>query len=335
MTAVHEAEKAAEVLARGRTLVEPALREAVGSLPDPVRKITGYHMGWWDHEGVPTPSSSGKALRPTLAVLAAEAVGGRAEDAVPAAVAVELVHNFSLLHDDVMDGDLLRRHRPTAWHLFGNGPAVLTGDVLLALAIELVASSGLPARMLTSAVLDLLDGQNSDLTFETRDDVTLSECVAMAVNKTGSLVRCACALGATAGGGTSEQVASFGLFGEHLGLAFQYMDDLLGIWGDPAMTGKPAHSDVLNRKKSLPVVAALTAGTPAAAALAAAYHSPDPQDPADLARLVEAAGGRAWTLERLTQLRNQATATLTALSPSPTPTSSLIALTHLVTDRTH
>ncbi|ROO89787.1 geranylgeranyl diphosphate synthase type I [Actinocorallia herbida] len=334
MTAVHEvAEQAAEVLARGRTLVEPAMREAVDSLPDPVRLITGYHMGWWDREGASTPSA-GKALRPTLAVLAAEAVGGRAEDAVPAAVAVELVHNFSLLHDDVMDGDVLRRHRPTAWHLFGNGPAVLTGDVLLALAIELVASNGLPARMVTSAVLDLLDGQNSDLTFESRTDVTLSECVAMAVNKTGALVRCACALGATAGGGTPEQIASLGLFGEHLGLAFQYMDDFLGIWGDPAATGKPAHSDLLNRKKSLPVVAALTAGTRTAAALAESYHSPAPQDPAHLARLVEAAGGRSWTLDRLAQLRNQATATLTALTLAPAPTASLITLTHLATDRT-
>ncbi|GAB2850314.1 family 2 encapsulin nanocompartment cargo protein polyprenyl transferase [Actinocorallia aurea] len=321
------------MLARGRTLVEPAMREAVDSLPDPVRRITGYHMGWWDHDGRPTPST-GKALRPALAVLAAEAVGGRAEDAVPAAVAIELVHNFSLLHDDVMDGDVLRRHRPTAWHLFGNGPAVLTGDVLLALAIELVASNGLPARMVTSAVLDLLDGQNSDLTFESRTDVTLSECVAMAVNKTGALVRCACALGATAGGGTPEQVASFGLFGEHLGLAFQYMDDLLGIWGDPAATGKPAHSDLLNRKKSLPVVAALTAGTRAARALADAYHSPDPQDPAELARLVEEADGRSWTLDRLAQLRNQATATLTAMNLAPAPTASLVTLTRLATDRT-
>ncbi|WP_304523671.1 polyprenyl synthetase family protein [Actinocorallia sp. API 0066] len=335
MTAVHEvSDPAAEVLARGRALVEPALREAVATLPEPVRGITGYHMGWWDRDGRPT-EAGGKALRPTLAVLCAEAVGGSAEAAVPAAVAIELVHNFSLLHDDVMDGDALRRHRPTAWHLYGNGPAILTGDVLLALAIELLASSGLPARMLTSAVLDLLDGQNSDMTFETRTDVTLSECVKMAVNKTGALVRCACALGATAGGGTPEQVASFGLFGEHLGLAFQYMDDLLGIWGDPAVTGKPAHSDMLNRKKSLPVVAALTAGTPEAEALAAAYFSPTDQDPAHLASLIEAAGGRTWTLDRLTQLRNQATAALTALTTTPEPTQALIALTHLATNRTH
>ncbi|GAA2721319.1 polyprenyl synthetase family protein [Actinocorallia aurantiaca] len=333
MSALHEVSRPApEILGWGRTLVEPALREAVGSLPDTVRLISGYHLGWWDAEGRPT-GSGGKALRPTLALLAARAVGGRAEDAVPAAVAVELIHDFSLLHDDVMDGDETRRHRPAAWRVFGTNPAILTGDVLLALAMETLAAAGGPTRVLTTGVLDLLHGQNLDMSFETRDDVLLSECVAMAVGKTGALMRCACALGADAGGGTPDQVAAFALFGEHLGLAFQHMDDLLGIWGDPAETGKPVYSDLLNRKKSLPVVAALTSGTRAARALHDLYRTPGAFDPAEAAALVEAAGGRSWSLDRLTQLRNQALATLRSVSPDPMILSELTTLADLVIDR--
>ncbi len=327
------ARPAAEVLEWGRALVEPALREAVGSLPEAVRLITGYHLGWWDADGNPV-GSGGKALRPTLALLAAQAVGGRAEDAVAAAVAVELVHDFSLLHDDVMDGDETRRHRPSAWRVFGTGPAILTGDVLLALAVETLSASGAPTRVLTTAVLDLLNGQNLDMSFETRDDVLLSECVAMAVGKTGALIRCACSLGAGAGGGTPDQVAAFALFGEHLGLAFQHMDDLLGIWGDTAETGKPTYSDLLNRKKSLPVVAALTAGTPESQALRDLYCGPSDFDPAEAAALIEAAGGRAWSQDRLLQLRNQSLATLQSVACAPRPLAELTTLADLVIART-
>src|SRR5436190_24292033 len=108
-----------EVLAWSRTLVQPALREAVETLSGTMRMVAGYHFGWWDEHGQPTTADAGKALRPALVLLAAEAVGGEQRGAVPAAAAVELVHNFSLLHDDVMDGDITRRHRATAWTRFG------------------------------------------------------------------------------------------------------------------------------------------------------------------------------------------------------------------------
>lgn len=335
MTAVHDTARPAETaLAWGRELVEPALREAVGTLDDPMGHIAGYHFGWWDAEGRPS-TSGGKALRPTLALLAAEAVGGRAEEAIPAAVAVELVHNFSLLHDDVMDGDATRRHRPTAWHEFGTGSAVLTGDALLALAIEVLTVSGGPTRVLTTAVLDLLKGQNADVAFTNRSDVGLAECVAMAVGKTGSLMRCACALGATAGGASPDRTAHLGLFGEHLGLAFQHMDDLLGIWGDPALTGKPVHSDLASRKRSLPVVAALTSGTPAGQELATLYITEAPLDLPRAAALVEAAGGRAWSQARIAQLLDQALRTLETAVADTRASAELAALAQLATDRTH
>ncbi|WBQ08130.1 family 2 encapsulin nanocompartment cargo protein polyprenyl transferase [Kribbella sp. CA-293567] len=291
---------AQQLLAWSRDQVEPALRAAVGTMPLATQRITNYHFGWEDEEGAPAHADGGKALRPALVLLAAQAVGGTAEAAVPAAVAVELVHNFSLLHDDVMDCDLTRRHRATAWSVFGLGPAILAGDALLSLAFEVLVDSGNhaadeAARMLGSGVQELVDGQLSDSHFETRDDVVLSECVRMAQLKTGALLGCSTALGALFGGGRSEQVDHLRLYGEDLGLAYQYVDDLLGIWGDPLVTGKPVHADLRRRKKSLPVIAALTSGTEAGRELAAMYHRKDDLSDAELAhaaRLIERTGAR-------------------------------------------
>ncbi|MFC4586262.1 polyprenyl synthetase family protein [Sphaerisporangium corydalis] len=276
-----------EVLAWSRELVGPALRSAVETLPLSMRRIAGYHFGWLDEYGREATADGGKAIRPALVLLAAEAVGGTPEPALPAAVAVELVHNFSLLHDDVMDGDVTRRHRPTAWSVFGVSGAILAGDALLTLAFDVLGAGGHPAagegsRVLGAAVLDLVEGQSSDTAFETRDDVGLSECVSMAEGKTGALLGGACALGALFGGGDAEQIEHLRGYGTRLGLAFQLVDDLLGIWGDPAITGKPVYSDLRSRKKSLPVVAALTSNTPAGHELATLYHHPHPQPAAPL-----------------------------------------------------
>ncbi|MGH3924256.1 MAG: polyprenyl synthetase family protein, partial [Pseudonocardiaceae bacterium] len=251
-------------------------------------------------------TTAGKAMRPTLVLLSAQAVSdvaGVAAAAVPAAVAVELAHNFSLLHDDVMDGDVTRRHRPTAWSVFGMNAAILAGDALLTLALDTLAASGHPAamdgiRMLSAAVQDLVEGQSVDLALERRAEVQLAECERMADQKTGALMRCACAVGASFGGGSPEQIRCLRGFGEHLGLAFQHVDDLLGIWGDPAVTGKPVYSDLRSRKKSLPVVSALTSGTLAGLELATLYHRDQPLSDVDLvhaAELIDIAGGRAWS----------------------------------------
>ncbi len=298
-----EARSAREVLAWSRNTVDPALRAAVDMLPSAMRRIAGYHFGWWNEHGHSEHTNGGKAIRPTLVLLSAEAVGGVPAAAVPAAAAVELVHNFSLLHDDVLDGDVTRRHRPTAWSVFGVNPAILAGNALLTLAFDVLAASGDPAagdgtRMLSAAVLNLVNGQSADLAFEERADVDLPECLRMAEGKTGALLGCACALGALFGGGSPEQVERLRGFGEHLGLAFQLVDDLLGIWGDPAVTGKPVYSDLHERKKSLPVVAALTSGTPAGRELAALYHRDQPLSSTDLvhaAELIDVAGARAWS----------------------------------------
>ncbi len=331
---------AREVLAWSRDLVEPALRSAVDTLPSSMLHIAGYHFGWWDEHGHPVRVSGGKVIRPTLALLSAQAVGGTAAAALPAAAAVELVHNHSLLHDDVMDGGLTRRHRPTAWSVFGVSAAILAGNALLVLALDLLAASGHPAaldgtRMLSAAVQDLLDGQSADLSFEKRVEVELAECVRMAERKTAALLGCACAVGAAFGGGRPEQVAQLRGFGMHLGLAFQHRDDLQGIWGDPALTGKPVHSDLRSQKKSLPVVAALASETPAGRELTTLYRRDQPLseiDAAHAAELVNLAGGRTWSQTQADHLLAQE---LQAASPTPRATAELGALARLATHRDH
>ena len=268
-----------------RDLVGPAIAAAVDRLSPEVRTVAAYHLGL---DG----SGAGKALRPALALLSARAAGASPERGVPAAVAVELVHNFSLLHDDIMDGDTERRHRPTAWTVHGVGAAILAGDALLALAqdilLEDTAAQGTwAARCLSAAVLRLIAGQGADLAFEQRNDVNLPECLTMAGDKTAALMACACSIGAIHVGAPPGLAMGLAGFGAHAGLAFQLTDDLLGIWGAPEVTGKPVRADLRARKKSLPVVAALTsgsagrgrAGRPAGPDRAAERGRPGPRGP--------------------------------------------------------
>nr|BAC66492.1 farnesyl diphosphate synthase [Streptomyces argenteolus] len=346
MTAIEvtaEGRSAREVLLWSRDTVESALRPAIDRLPPAMRRIAGYHFGWSDERGEPARAGGGKAIRPALVLLAAEAVGGAADAALPAAVAVELAHNFSLLHDDVMDGDRTRRHRPTAWTVFGVSPAILAGDALLALAFDVLATAGHPAapeatRIFGAAIQELLEGQNADMAFERRQDVELAECLVMAAGKTGALLGCACALGALLGGGAPEQVEHLRAFGRDLGLAFQLVDDLLGIWGDPQVTGKPVYSDLRSRKKSLPIVAALTSSSPAGRELAGLYQRERPLSDADLvhaAELVDAVGGRAWSQTQADELLARALHHLRSAGSVSRPIAELGTLARLVTHRDH
>ncbi|MBQ6644972.1 MAG: polyprenyl synthetase family protein [Saccharopolyspora sp.] len=330
-----------DTLAAGRALLDPALRAAVGTLPESMSRIVGHHFGWWDEHGAPVEAPAGKAIRPNLVLLSARAVGADAEAALPAAVAVELVHNFSLLHDDVMDGDLTRRHRPTAWRVFGSGAAILAGDALLTLAADVLTASGHPAAMsglqeLNSTVLNLVDGQSADMSFERRSDVALPECLTMVSAKTASLLGCSCALGASFGGAEPERAQRLRRFGTRLGLAFQLVDDLLGIWGDPEVTGKPVHSDLRNRKKSLPVVAALNSGTAAGGELAELYERAtelSEKDAVRAAELVTEAGGREWCLQRVERCEREAHEQLRLADPAPEVAAELSGLTRMLTSR--
>ncbi|MER5748262.1 polyprenyl synthetase family protein [Streptomyces sp. NPDC002088] len=318
------------LLERGRTLATPVLRAAVDRLAPPMDTVSAYHFGWIDAEGNPTSGDGGKAVRPALAVLSAEVTGAAPEVGIPGAVAVELVHNFSLLHDDLMDGDEQRRHRDTVWKVHGPAQAILVGDALFALANEVLlelgtVEAGRATRRLTTATRALIDGQAQDISYEHRDRVSVEECLEMEGNKTGALLACASSIGAVLGGADDRTADTLEKYGYHLGLAFQAVDDLLGIWGDPEATGKQTWSDLRQRKKSLPVVAALAAGGTASERLgeilAADAKSSDfatfsEEEFAARAALIEEAGGREWTAQ---EARRQHTIAIEALNAIDMP----------------
>lgn len=230
-------------------------------------EIMQYHLGWRDESLQPAVAPAGKRIRPMLCLLACMAAGGNPQAALPAAAGLELLHNFSLIHDDIEDNSPTRRHRPTAWSLWGAPIALNAGDGMFGLAhaafFEL-ASRGVPAATILAALqrfvetcLALTEGQYMDMTFETRLDVTADEYYAMIAGKTGALLGAAPEIGALIGGAAPQVAAGFREYGEALGRAFQLQDDILGIWGDEKLTGKSTASDILTRKKSLPVVLAL------------------------------------------------------------------------------
>lgn len=313
-----------EISVRVRELVTPPLRATVDRLEPWLATMSGYHLGWYTAAGRPATAEQGKLIRPMLAVLAAEAVGGLSESAVPGAVAVELVHNFSLVHDDIMDGDELRRGRPTLWSIFGVPAAIMVGDAMHALAFGLLSEHHRrrPAQLLSVAMRELVDGQAQDIKFTSRpwlgnDAVTLEEYQAMATAKTGALLAAALAIGADLGGAPPDVVDTFTQVGRHLGLAFQYVDDILGIWGDTPTTGKPTLSDLRERKKTLPVLGAMrTSHGPELAGLLADPKCTEPTL-RHAASIIERAGGQLLARQQAVHQVDSAAALLATMPIAP------------------
>ncbi|MEZ4503389.1 MAG: polyprenyl synthetase family protein [Dehalococcoidia bacterium] len=308
-----------------RPLIEAEMRAVVGTGPDRLSAWMRYHLGWQDEAGRPIEAAGGKLMRAVAVVLACEALDGRVERAVPAAAAVELVHNFSLLHDDVEDRSDRRRGRPTLWALAGAAHAINTGDGMFALArraMHRLPEVGVPAsaaveamRELDDACVRLVEGQYLDMTFEERSEVSMSEYLEMTAGKTAAMFAAPFAIGATLAGAPPATVEAFRSYGHHIGLAFQGVDDVLGIWGDPAVTGKPVGDDLRSRKRTYPVIAAIEAGGDEASKLADRYATParPNEDVTDLTRLIERLDGRAAT-ERFVEAERAAA--LEALAPA-------------------
>ena len=230
----------------------------------PFKEMLTYHLGWTG-EGA-GEEATGKRIRPLLLLLTTATCGTDWKKALPAAAAVELVHNFSLVHDDIQDNSPVRRGRPTVWIKWGSPLAINVGDALFVLSNLAMTdlASDFPTdrvlesvRILQQTCLDLTRGQYLDMSFEDRTDVKVEDYWMMVAGKTASLLSASCHIGAILGNSDESTEEAYRSFGHFLGLAFQVQDDILGIWGDENVTGKSAASDLIERKKSLPVLAGL------------------------------------------------------------------------------
>jgi geranylgeranyl diphosphate synthase type I len=302
------------------TALQQAVRRGQNDAWQELNAMLAYHLGW-EGEGA-GPEARGKRIRPLLVTLTAAACGGDWQAALPAAAAVELVHNFSLIHDDIEDHSDLRRGRPTVWTRWGIPQAINTGDALFSIAhlaiLQLaettdVATAHQAAHCLQETCLRLTQGQYLDIAYEKRNDLSLEAYWLMIGGKTAALLECCTALGAFTAHTSAERRQHYQDFGRSLGLAFQVQDDLLGIWGDAQLTGKSAESDLVAGKKSLPVVYGLQQGQEFARRWLSA---PIPLDEVSaVARLLEAEGARAYAQQAADHLTQQALEALQAAQP--------------------
>jgi geranylgeranyl diphosphate synthase type I len=292
-----------------------------------------YHLGWKDAALRPAEGPVGKLLRPLLCLAACQ-VTGRWETAVPAAAALELVHNFTLIHDDIEDHSPLRRGQPTVWNLWGIAQAINAGDGLFILArhaLLRLRDRGVPPETILEAVafldrtiLRICEGQYLDLSFERRVDVDEPAYTGMIARKTAALLEAAVYLGALVGGADAAAQAALRSYGEFLGLAFQVQDDLLGVWGVEERTGKPAAADVYGRKLGLPAVYALANTPPADRALLTQVYSGEgpvtPRDVAAVLAVMERVGTRAYVEQVAERYLRQALAALEGAPAGPART---------------
>jgi len=299
-------------------LARPALRQelekaiatsAENGTPGLHEMIT-YQLGWTGENA--GPKAEGKQIRPLLVLLACEAGGGIWKKALPAAAAVELIHNFSLIHDDIEDDGETRRGRPTVWKVWGEAQAINTGDAVFALAyaslVNLVDSTspeiGLQAgKIFHRTCLRLTQGQHLDIAFEDQEDVELESYWQMVGGKTAALLAFSLETGALCAGVTPEIQGHYRDFGHYLGMSFQVQDDILGIWGAEEQIGKSTIGDLVTRKKTLPVLFGLAQKKGFYEGWNASEITPE--NAVVLSQILQAEGGRAYaqsTADRLTDL---------------------------------
>ncbi len=247
-------------------LLENEIQELLNERAQPkaLYNIMRYHLGWLNEDLHPIDHYKGKRFRPILCLLVYYSLSGVFEKALPAAASIELIHNFSLIHDDIEDQDEERRHRPTVWKLWGVAQAINAGDGMHVFAN--LATLRLKKRNVTDAkivevlhilnetVMTLCEGQFMDISYEDRTDVKSKDYLKMIYCKTGALIESAAEVGAVLATEDRTVINLFKDFGRDLGMAFQIRDDIIGTWGDPENTGKPKGSDIENRKKTLPVI---------------------------------------------------------------------------------
>jgi geranylgeranyl diphosphate synthase type I len=250
--------------------LDAVMRQMVDLMPSApgFTVMVQYALGWVDEYDQPYNYQTGKRIRPLFLLLCTEAAGGKWRQALPAAAAVELLHNFSLIHDDIQDNSPIRHGRPTVWKIWGVANAINAGDALFSLAYRSLAA--LDNHLLSADIilkiwhifnqtnLELTRGQHLDMRFETLSEVSVDDYISMISGKSAALLAACAHIGAMIATGdeaVSERYAEFAL---NLGIAFQIRDDILGIWGDSNLTGKSTATDIVSRKKSLPVLYGLS-----------------------------------------------------------------------------
>lgn len=322
--------------------IDATMRQVVDdmiTLPD-FGVMVRYPLGWVDQDGQPYNHPTGKRIRPILLLLCAEAAGGAYQTALPAAAAVELLHNFSLVHDDIQDDSPTRHGRPTVWTIWGRANAINAGDALFALAYSAMQRLAVPADIAVKAWnvfnatnIELTRGQHMDMRFERQPSCGIDEYLSMIRGKSAALVAACAQIGALIGSGDEETAAHFADFGLNLGLAFQIRDDILGIWGDPAVTGKSAATDILARKKSLPVVCGLLRSTTFGALYGREQFGAEEVNAA--VEVLNEIGAQAFTVEYETRYYRQALEALERANPTGKAAAGLLKLTESLFQRAY
>lgn len=300
-----------------QSIIDQALGPDMGEL----HTMLSYQMGWVG-EGA-GPQAQGKQIRPVLLLLTAQAGGGSWKDALPAAGAVELLHNFSLIHDDIQDDSPTRRGRPSVWKKWGRAQAINTGDAMYTLAyrsLHELQNTYSPQIILQAyhvfnqTCFRLTEGQHLDLKFEEQEEMPLDDYWSMVERKTGALLEGAMEIGALCAGVSKSRQHAFRAFGLNLGLAFQALDDILGIWGEKEVMGKSNQSDLVTGKKTLPILY----GIAQKGDFYTAWRSGKitPRDVSRLARLLEKEGARRFASQKAARLTEIALENLEKAQPA-------------------
>ncbi|MCD1294550.1 polyprenyl synthetase [Methanocella sp. CWC-04] len=314
-------------------------RKRVGHLYDMMK----YHLGWMDENFNLSRASGGKQLRSTMCLLSCEAISGDFNKALPAAAGLELIHNFSLIHDDIEDGDEKRRHRDTLWKVWGVPQAINTGDamdVIANIAILSLEDTVKPKvlvsimKVFNDMVIRLCEGQYLDMDFQTREEVTVDEYIEMISGKTAALIEASTGIGAMIATEDADIIDRFKTFGFKIGIAFQIQDDILGIWGDPATTGKSAKNDIRNKKKSLPVLYAMQ--TSAEKEELKNLYRKETLTEDDISRIYDiltAAGSLEYTQSMANRYKDEAMSRLEGLYPGSEPMKKLHEIGKFLVER--
>jgi geranylgeranyl diphosphate synthase type I len=343
---VTERKHAQEILGRYRLLVDAEIAHVLEGRSDgALYEMVRYHLGF--AEGGAAGGAGGKRVRAALCLLCCEGAGAEALTAAPAAAAVEMLHAFTLVHDDLADQDEMRRGRPTVWRRWGAGQAIAAGDALFALAqlsLGRLADVGtaptgvcVAARELNEATLTICEGQQLDLSYEGRADVSIADYLDMVSRKTAALFSASGGIGAGIAGAPEAAVMRVREFGRLLGLAYQIRDDVLGIWGEPAELGKPVGSDLRRNKRSLPIIHAIAAAAEKGEAELAdrlAQGARSGEDAGELAAEMERLGSRSYCEVKAQESLEHALAALNGTELRERPCQELAALARYLVERT-